>query len=314
MSFWEILPFIIVGAIIIYILIKCAPLIGALLQLIAVLYWFLCNAFEWVVKPLAFLWNKIKLLLCKVPFIHRLVDKKGSLDNRLDRFGGLSCLVLLGASVLFIAISLLASWKQGVLEDSLRDILLNNTFGSFLNLFETGFSLTPGLLISVCFASFLAHICIDKADRVKWYIWIPYCVIFIGMSSILSSYLTGIFDTVGTWGYNSIVSLWNNTSTSLAVKILRFVPLAVLAYFAVISLVIAIREYFCSVLFGIVGLIALLIVALLLHLFHASQIWNDIFVAVTVIGSIIGIEKIRGNIEKGMTEKAETEEETPVIY
>ena len=312
MSFLELLPIIIVAVIVIYLLIKMAPLLEILFHLITIVYWFLCNLFKWIVWPLGWLANKIKQLLGKAPAIATIQATTEALDDTLERFGGLSPLVLFASSIVFIAISLLVFWCQGRLEDSLLGILLNNTFGSFLSLLQDGFSFTPGTLISASFASFLAHLCIDKADRVKWYIWIPYCVVFIGMSSILSSFFTGAFDAIGTWGYNSILALWNSTGSTF-MKVLRFVPLIVLAYFAIVFLVITVREYFCSILFGVLGMIALIIIALILQAFNASSALTDLFVNVTVLGSMIGIEKIRSNIERDITEKAD-EESAPAVY
>lgn len=310
MNFWGILPYIIVGAIIIFALIKLAPLFAILFQLIGIAYWFLCNLLKWVTWPLRWCVGKIKKLLCKIPALSTMQATTEVLDDRLVRFGGFSTLALFIFSVVFAAISLLVFWMQGRIADSLRDVLLNNTFGSFIVLIQNGFSFTPGALLSASFASFLAHVCIGKADRVKWYIWIPYCVVFIGMSSILSTFLTGTFDAVGTWGYNSAISIWNHNGSTF-VKVLQFVPLIVLAYFALVSLAIIIREYFCSILFGVLTLIVLAIVMLIVQAFKAPAALSDIISTILFLSSLIGIEKVRDIIEKDMTEKADADE--PVV-
>lgn len=310
MNFWGILPYIIVGAIIIFTLIKLAPLFAILFQLIGIAYWFLCNLLKWVTWPLRWCAGKIKKLLCMIPVLGAVQDTAETLDDRLEPFGGFSTLALFISSVVFATISLLVFWKQGRIADSLRDVLLNNTFGSFIVLIQNGFAFTPGVLLSASFASFLAHVCIGKADRVKWYIWIPYCVVFIGMSSILSTFLTGTFDAVGTWGYNSVISIWNHNGSTF-VKILQFVPLIVLAYFALVSLAIIVREYFCSILFGILTLIVLAIIMLIVQAFKVPSALSDIISSILLIGSLIGIEKVRDIIEKDMTEKADADD--PVV-
>ena len=229
----------------------------------------------------------------------RLIPK--SLDAKFSAFGGVVTFFLFAASAIFVVVVFIVeiciTKNAG---DTLERIIFNTTMGAFLALFDEGFSFSPANLVAVGFSGFLASTCMSRADNVKWYVWVPYCTIFIAMSAIVASFLAGIFEIVGNWGLESIEMLNKADNTSIFSLVGRSLALIVLAYFALVLIVMTAREYYACVCFGPLSMAIFTVATTVIHYlwgdpnytgpgFH----WTEYLMLLAMYASIILVEYFR---------------------
>jgi len=123
-------------------------------------------------------------------------------------------------------------------------------------------------------------------------------VIFICMAALLTSFLAAPLEALGLWAYNTIVSLWRAKDVALYLQILKLIPLILLGYLAVVSLAVIVREYFCSIIYGIAALVVLAIVQFGLEKLGLAAAWVNIIVHVLLICIIVAIEYVRELIDE----------------
>jgi len=279
-------------------------LLTKLFTIAAYVYELLHGLLIWVTKPLAWLGERIgelyNILIVRVDKNYVFRERIYSLDCKWRSMGG-AVPVLLGlASVAFTVISSLGIiiFTQDTLGDVLERILFNTTFGAFVQLLMEGFSFSPAAIITAAFAGLLSNLCMGRVSKVKWYYWIPYCVIFICMAALLTSFLAAPLEALGLWAYNTIVSLWRAKDVALYLQILKLIPLILLGYLAVVSLAVIVREYFCSIIYGIAALVVLAIVQFGLEKLGLAAAWVNIIVHVLLICIIVAIEYVRELIDE----------------
>ena len=287
MSF--IIPLLIVGGIIYALCTVLAPYLAIAYNIAIFIYWLLNTAIKFLTTPFKLLAEWLSDLLFRSRKFSNTFDK---LDYKFDAMGGCVPFFLFLASLLFVLVYILFLVSGSMSATTIENIFFNTTVGSFFTLINSGFSFSPGVVLTAAFASLFAHLCIDKASETKWYVWIPYCIVFICMSTILAMLLSSAFDSFGTWGYNTIIAL-ATAKTAIFWKILGFIPLILLGYLAITVIVITVREYFCSVVFGVAALLGLGVIAFAFQQVFGTAGWINTAFGFLFIAVIISVEKIR---------------------
>ncbi len=256
---------------------------------------FVSRLFDIMTWPIRMVWGWLKSCVCD------LLPVRFTCGAEL--FGGVGSLVIFLASLAFVAIVFVVTAIRGELSDVMERMIYNTTMGTFFSLFSGGFDISPAAVVSVGFSACLATTCMKSAEDVPWFIWIPYCLVFVAMSAILASYLAPVFETVGNWGVDSLRSLRENADAGFFVKLGRIIALLFLGYFAVVCFVMVLREYYACFCFGPITLAAILAVTLVLQLTTGYGtgadvgVWVDVLYAIMFFGGMILIEYLRERAE-----------------
>lgn len=258
---------------------------------------FVNDVFNFVTWPI----HKIGQLIRKQGQEHtpRLIPE--ALDAKFSAFGGAGTFFLFAASAIFVVVVFVVEiCITKTAGDTLERIIFNTTMGAFLALFEEGFSFSPANLVAVGFSGFLASTCMNRAENVKWYIWVPYCTIFIAMSAIVASFLAGIFEIVGNWGLESIEMLEKTGDSSFFPLVGRTIALIILAYFALVLIVMTAREYYACICFGPLSMALFCIAGMLIQHFWADPDyagpgyhWTEYLLLLVMYAAIILVEFFR---------------------
>ena len=256
---------------------------------------FVSRLFDIITWPIRKVWERLK------SFVEDLLPV--GLTTGAETFGGMGSLVIFLASLAFVLIVCVATGIRGELSDVMERMIYNTTMGTFFSLFSGGFDISPAAVVAVGFSACLATTCMKSAEDVPWFIWIPYCLVFVAMSAILASYLAPVFETVGNWGVGSLQSLWSNSGAGFFGKLGRVIALVFLGYFAVVCFVMVLREYYACLCFGPITLAAILAVTVILQITTGYGtgadvgVWVDVLYAIMFFGGMILIEYLRERAE-----------------
>lgn len=201
--------------------------------------------------------------------------------------------------------------KDAKSEDFVENLIFSTTLGSILSLFQDGFDISPATLFAIAFSGFVFSGCMSTLtkkiedptgktieEKAKFYIRIPCFLVYFTMSASLALMLSGVFQAVGNWGFNTIINLYNQKSTSffpVLGKILAMIPLL---YAAMLLMLIAVKEYAESAVFGFVGFLLLIVCMLieqliLKHVAPPSELTLDIIEITILLGVIFTMEAVR---------------------
>lgn len=222
------------------------------------------------------------------------------LDVVFFPFNGFWPFLLFVAALVFAAVAFWISSLHWDKEDNyLTDLIFNTTLGSFTGFLSGGLDFTPATILAIAFSGTLMPMCMTahdpKFDKAPWYIRAVCYVVYLVAFSILARLLTGLFQTVGQWGYETIVSLWKQETRGFfptAGKVLALIPLC---YVALLLCLITVKTYAESLLFGLLGMIALLLGGWLLTLLPDTYpMLKDAAMAVFVLGLFFGLDILQG--------------------
>lgn len=220
------------------------------------------------------------------------------LDDRFSSMGGFVTFVLFALSAVFvIAVLVIDACITKSTGATIERIFFNTTLGSCLAILTFGASFSPADLIAVGFSSFLASVCMDRAKKVSWYIWLLYSIIFIAMSAILASYLSDIFELVGNWGLSSIDALAESAYNSFWSTLGRAVVLIILCYLALVLAVMTFREYYVSFCYGSISMTVFAVACILLNAFFgdpnyagSGSHWTEYVMLLFMFAAILAAE------------------------
>ena len=285
-------------------IILCVILVGALAGFAYVAYRFLSLLLPWVSKifdfitwPIRKLWEMLKMLVEGILPV--------GLTCGAEMFGGVGSLIVFLASLAFVVVVCIVAAIRGDFSDTMEPLIYNTTMGTFYALFSEGFSISPATVLAVGFSGFLASTCMKSAEDIPWFIWIPYCIVFVAMSAFLVTYLTPAIESVGTWGWDSLRSLWADKGTGFFGKLGRGIALLFLGYLTLVCLVMVVREYFACLCFGPITLVAIILVMLLMQIITGTgngvpePTWMGVVIVILFFGSMLFVEFMRERYESG---------------
>ena len=279
-----------------------AVLVAVLVGIAYVAYKFLSMLLPWVNKVFEFVtWPFRKLWELLSELVEGFLPVGWTCGAEI--FGGVGSLVVFLASLAFVAVVCIVAAIRGNFSDTIEPMFFNTTMGTFYALFSDGLSISPATVAAVGFSGCLASTCMKSAEDIPWFIWIPYCIVFVAMSAFLVTFLTPVLETVGTWGWESLRGLWEDQATGFFGKLGRIIALLFLGYLAVVCLVMVVREYFACFCFGPITLAGIIAVMLILQFVFGAEngaqqpAWLDAMVVVLFFGSMLFVEFMRERVE-----------------
>lgn len=233
-------------------------------------------------------------------FAAKRLGVAGRLDSCFWVFNGFMPFLLFAAALIFAVAAFWISashWDKN--DNYLTDLIFNTTLGSFTGFLSGGLDFTPATIVAIAFSGTLIPLCMashdPKFDKAPWYIRAVCYTVYLVAFSILARLLTGVFQTVGQWGYETIVSLWKQKASGFfptAGKVLVLIPLC---YVALLLCLITVKTYAESLLFGLLGMIVLFLGGWLLTLVPDTYpLLVEILSAVFVLGLFFGLDILQG--------------------
>lgn len=268
---------------------------------LVILYTTICILIPLMEKPIAKLFN-----LTTSPVQKRLIPT-ARLNAKFSAFNGFYPFLLFVSAIVFCGVVItvqVINWDPS--NNFFATLLFNTPMLSMVSLFQEGLDFTPGAIVAIAFAGYLFRLCMEahnstttvlgKEETVypKLYIRIPCYIVYLVASCILASLLGGVFQSVGTWGLGAIRSLWTNTNRAffpMVGKILLLIPLVYVAFFL---LLVVVREYAETIVFGLVSFLILMFAGLVIVLLTKNfPVLQSILSAILGFGLIIGADVVR---------------------
>ena len=214
------------------------------------------------------------------------------LDCTFAVFGNFLGFVSFTAAGVFVLLFVLISLLTGTTAEELGTALLDNTLmGSFISVIsdlqgQTGENFTPVAVVAIGTSAFISNFLSMPLENARWYIRTLTYVLFMAVTAALAMLLTGVFQTVGTWGYETIMSLYHQGITTFWATAGRYIALAFLCYLALMLVLMALKEY--ANCFAFVPICLMLWGLCMMAIGHfwpgMSEIWNYILAIVVIIG------------------------------
>ena len=228
-----------------------------------------------------------------------------------------------GGILLMIGITLYSAWYVAQVfltaadfRDPLLTIATGTTFGSVIYLFATQFDMSGylnyGAPIAVAFGSFFAYVYmrftivkleVSHMNRVlRWILLVITNVIFIAFSCLLSEDMSILFSKAALWFNTHMVQLYDRISQtqidsanelfSLIGNVLKMLPIA---FAAAVILLITVREYLASALYGAASFLFTILIGLLVSWIFGQLLQIPVFVDPLVICAMFFIDYIRAD-------------------
>lgn len=223
-----------------------------------------------------------------------------SLDRRFSAFNGFLPFALFMTALIFAVVAFWISARHWDAHDNyLIDMIYNTTLGSFTGFFSGGLDFTPATIVAIAFSGTLMSLCMDshntEYEKAKWYVRAPCYIVYLVAGSILALMLTGTFQTVGQWGYDTIVSLYQRKTEGFFPIVGKILALLPLCYMALLLCLNAVKTYAESLLFGFLGMVALVLGGwLLTYLPDTLGAFKDVAMGVFVLGMFFGLDVLQG--------------------
>lgn len=273
-------------------------LIGFLLKLaftiIVYVYVGIIELSKLMLKPFKLLFSAIKdALASRYPIPY-------ALNDRFYAFNGFMPFLLFAAALIYTVIVLCISFFQWDSDNNyVQHLLFNTTLGSFFGFMSGRLDFSPAAIMAIAFSGSLLPLCMSSHEcggiKPRWFVRVPCYIVYLITSSSLAVMLTGLFGVVGQWGFDTIVTLFNQESNSFfatAGKILALIPLA---YIALLLCMIAVRTYAEGFLFGLLGMIILIALAFLIQLIPQEYYaLGDILEIILLLGMFFGLDILQG--------------------
>ena len=180
-----------------------------------------------------------------------------------------------------------------------QELIYNTTIGFIIGMIENGQEVTPAAFAAIAFSGALLPLCLKahKSDinDVPFYVHIPCYLVYLVFSASLAMMLTGIFQAIGDWGFQAIVTLFNegnNEFFPILGKILALIPLC---YFALLIGLVAVKNFAETFVFGTLGMVVVLIVSVLMMLLvpeDMEALRNTVF-TITMVALLVGLDALQ---------------------
>lgn len=258
------------------------------------IYGFIVMLSNLMSKPFQLLWDKLKA------FLDNKLPISGNLNRKFSAFNGFGPFVLLIVATVFSGVSFwISSYNWDSNDNYFTYILYNTTLGSFIGFMNDGLDFTPATLVAIAFTGSLMSACMDAYDpedeKAPIYIRIPCYVVYLVTFSILAIMLSGVFQTVGQWGYETILALYHKDGGSFWAVVGKILAMIPLCYVALLLCLITVRTYAECCVFGILGMIILIVGGLLLQLIPDSyKTLEEVLTAVFALGLFFGLDVWQG--------------------
>ena len=281
----------------VFLTIVYAIMIVGLVLFCLVLFLFLPYVAKFADAALGFIAKPLKLGIdeLKEKYDEHLRWRFFTLDEKFCIFGNFWGFVAFCVSCLIILIYTIVSLLMGATAEELGTILVENTmlgsFASLIDAFSTGSSFTPFAVVAIGVSSFISDLVAKSMKEAPWYMRVLGYTVFLAATAVLAMLLTGVFSTVGIWGFNSITALYNQEAANVFLMLGKYIALALLCYFAIMLLLMTVKAYASCLAFVP---ICLLIIGLAMA--AAQHFWPDAADALTTILAvvmIIGIEVLQ---------------------
>lgn len=220
------------------------------------IYDFLDRSISWLATP----FRKVFSFLRK--FEHRSERRllKPEFRARFKPFGRFSSFLLLVGAAAFLSITFLHTYTNGGdLGGLLEEIMYSTTVGSITGFVDAdGLDFAVSTMFAIAFSGFLFDVCMESLGKYdhwydRWYIRFPAFIVFLAATALLAVMLTGVFADVSDWSLAVVNDLMTSEANDTWSLIVHVVGLAVIAYLGIILLLLTIKEYVESVLFGAIG-------------------------------------------------------------
>ena len=264
-------------------------------------------------RPFQKLADKIKELLAKR---FPIPDK---LNSKFRAVNGFAPFVLLVAAIIFSVVAFVISsfaWDKN--DNYLTYMLYNTTLGSVAGFLSDGLPFTPATLVAIAFSGMLLPMCMDAHNtenkKAPIYIRIPCYMVYLVTSSIVAMMLSGVFQAVGEWGYQSILALYHGLGESVFLSIVKIIALIPLCYVALLLCMITIKTYAECIVFGFLGVVVLFLAGFLIQLIPESYaVLAEALTIILVLASFFSLDVLQskavGKIEEIINNKDKKDEE-----
>ena len=244
-------------------------------------------------KPFGFALKKIK------GFFARKLPVPETLNRKFSAFNGFAPFLLFSGALVFAVVAFWISSRNWSAHDNyLTYMVFNTTVGSFFGFFSDGIDFTPATLVAIAFSGALLPLCMSTHNRedkkAPVYIRVPCYSVYLVAGSILAVLLTGVFQAVGQWGYQTIMDLYHQKNGGFFLTVGKILALIPLGYMALLLLLIAIKTYAECFLFGLLGAIGLIVLALLVELVPDTyQVLKNILEVIILLGMFFGLDVLQ---------------------
>ena len=224
-------------------------------------------------------WFLTKLLFLPFVKLYRWLREKLSctsvgisldvLNDRFHHFNGFIpfCLFIVGAVYSIILLLLQIGVEDGF-TDYAQTLVFHTPVGSFLGFLEEGLNFTPATAVSIAFsgAVFSAVMGNEKPEGFLGYLFhfLRHLVFFVA-SAHLAVLLSGVFQSVGDWGFDTIKTLFNKETNTFFSTLGKFLLILLIGYPALELLLLAVKEYTECIVLGVLYLIFVLLVSVVMQ-------------------------------------------------
>ena len=244
-------------------------------------------------KPFGLLPKKLTKVLSQKQLI------PADLNQRFSVFNGFVPFLLFAFAILFSTVAfLISSHTWNINDNYFTQLMYNTTLGSFIGFMTDGLDFTPATLVAIAFSHALLPLCMNthnkKDKKAPIYIRIPCYIVYLLASAVLASMLAGVFQSVGQWGYQTMLSLYAKKAGNFLLAVGKIIALIPLAYVALLLCLITIRTYAECFVFGLIGMVAIIVFGLLLSLIpEAYATLNEVLTAIVILGIFFGLDVLQ---------------------
>ena len=218
----------------------------------------------------------VKLLPCPIVKLYKWIKDRleytdvgltlSDWNDTFSWFNGLLPFCLFIISGIYTVIMLcIAACTEGGMNAFLETIIFNTPVGSFLGFFNDGLNFTPATIVSIAFTGAICAACLGKPEDVGYVSHTLRYIVFWVATSHLAVQLTGLFQIIGDWSYNTIVTLFQAETNAFFPTLGKVLAIIVLCYPALQLVLLALKEYSEATIYGIIFLLIGIVLSLLLQ-------------------------------------------------
>ena len=190
-------------------------------------------------------------------------------NERFAWFNGLLpfCMFVICAIYSIVSFCIAIGTESG-LTAFLETVLFNTPVGSFVGFFIGGLNFTPATVLSIAFSGAICSACLgeDVPEGFKGYLsYTLRAVVFFIATSLLAAQLAGLFQIIGDWMYQVLLSLINTETHDFFPTLGKVLVLLVLGYPALQMLLLALKEYSETIIYGMLFLLTAMVLALIVQ-------------------------------------------------
>ncbi len=195
--------------------------------------------------PVRKLWDVINDLLDG----HAEYITIGEKRFRFYVFGGFKGFLMFACLFLFTIIAAVTVLKQVTdLETLVLTILDNTVLGACLLLLrnigsDNATQITAAMLFATGFSAGVSVFCSRPLENAKWYIRFIAGVFSLAAMIALAIILEDVFASIGNWGYDTFMRLYERRGGGIFVTFGRIIALVVLAYLAILTFLLVVEQY-----------------------------------------------------------------------